>query len=100
MSGHPFEKQIRFRLGSLFVLTTVVAGITWFASTKIGGPIVLTAAMLFACVAVPYFMFAVVSYILGTPGERQRRSEMTHVSTVSDDEVASDACDDDESISD
>jgi hypothetical protein len=74
MPGRPFETRIQFRLKSLFIVTTVVAAFAWLATFDVGRALVITVLCVAAFVGFEFFVLALLTWILGTPGERQRRS--------------------------
>jgi hypothetical protein len=73
MTGHPFERRLQFRLHTLLFLTTIVAILAWLASFDDGREALLILASMAGLFGFLYLSIAMISFIVGTPGELQRR---------------------------
>jgi hypothetical protein len=73
---HPFDRliRLRYRLGMLFVATTVLSIVLWLASFAAGRAVLRPIGGCVAVCGTFYLLVAVFTWIFGTPGERQQRS--------------------------
>jgi hypothetical protein len=93
---NPFDTRFRLRYGlrSVFFVTTVSCIILALASFETGRLILRLSLLSIAPIGLLYTLVAAASWIFGTPGERQRRSDPHGISNheaIAVSDAASDA---------
>jgi hypothetical protein len=83
---HPFDRifRLRYRLATLFFLTTLFCFLFLMATYDSGRDALLSLVIFVAFPATLYLLVAIFSWIVGTVGERQKTSETAHVGSTND----------------
>jgi hypothetical protein len=79
---NPLDTRFRLRYGlrSVFLVTTLSCVVLALASFEVGLWILRVGLLFIAPIGLLYALVAATSWILGTPGERQRRSDRHSIS--------------------